>query len=139
LFLDGNKVPAELPRGISEWFIVRTYEEFCDFMVKYTEDNMRFPSIMSLNHDLHKEHFERENNRHPVSPIKYDSYSEKTGKECVEFLIQLSELKQISLNSKVVIHSDNHKGKANMMYILSAYIKNRGHEGVVIEHSWKTR
>jgi hypothetical protein len=74
--LDDLRVPLIL--GIKH---VRNYDEF----VAYIEAN-GVPELVCFDHDLAPEHYPLFENR-PGMKIPYDTYKEKTGRECARYLI----------------------------------------------------
>lgn len=137
LFLDDLREPLDIPKSIDRWYIVKNYKEFCDFIVLYVQDHGEFPHLISLDHDLHTDHYVKESKRRIGAPIMYSQYHEKTGKECAEWLCEYSYNNKIPLNSIINIHSENEMGAGNMRWFLEKYIKQEGYEGIVINNKWK--
>jgi hypothetical protein len=68
-----------------------------------------FPSVISLDHDLHNEHY-----GHLVSPIPYQDFQEKTGYDCLLWLIEFIKGNKLPLPI-LKVHSLNEVGKQNII------------------------
>lgn len=137
LFLDDARVPVDKPSFIDEWRVVKNYKEFCSFIEDYVEKTGALPAIISLDHDLHEEHYTKEMRRNPLSPIFYSSYKEKTGLGCAEWLCNFCENKDIQINGKIALHSDNDKGNSNIEWVVTQFIKKNNWQGTVFKMKWK--
>jgi hypothetical protein len=109
LYLDDVRVP-DAPNCVH----VRNYDEF----VKYLKTH-KMPDVISLDHDLAEEHLpypEEEDIRMETRSIPYETYKEKTGLDCIRYIIDNKlPLKQWD------IHSTNAVGGYKMMDMLFDY------------------
>lgn len=137
LFLDSIKTPIDIPKSIDKWEIVKNYKEFSEFIENYYNTYNKLPKLISLEHDLHTEHFVKESKRIIGRPIMYSQYIEKTGKDCIEWLCEFSYNKKVPINGTINLHSENVMGKTNMRWYLEKYIKQEKYKGIVIELKWK--
>lgn len=133
IYLDDLRTPTE-----GGWVIVRNYEEFIKAV---TEIGLTNIDLISLDHDLGdsamKEYFY---NVSPNYELNYDNISEKTGYDCVKWLINYfydtnpkrvdmkqSEKKKYPIKfPEVVVHSANPIGSANMMGHINNFHMNEG-------------
>ena len=100
-----------------EWVIIRNFEEF-----KEAIDTNGIPNIISYDHDLGDEQY------HPSMYEGQEAYeavatqfTEKTGKECVEYLISKLEG---SPHPRYIIHSQNPVGVQRIEQVIEWYNKN---------------
>ena len=102
-----------------EWVIVRNYEEFVD---KITEIGLENIELISLDHDLGDSAMkEWHKNVYHNYTLNYDNITEKTGMDCVKWLVeQWMEGEPVV---DVFVHSANAVGSGNMM----GYINNFRH------------
>lgn len=84
---------------------VKNYEEFVSYLVN------AMPDAISFDHDLDAEHYDES-----VNP---EDYTEKTGMDCVKFLVELCEKTEQKLPI-CIYHTANPIGKINM----ETYIEN---------------
>jgi hypothetical protein len=105
LYLDDMRVPQIL--GIE---LVRSYDEFTWYL-----QNKPMPELISFDHDLSFEHYPVSENR-PGSVIPYDSYTDKTGYHCAQFIIENG----LPLR-RWAVHSFNVQGKINIEFLLRKY------------------
>ena len=144
IYLDDIRTPNspnnEWIEGIAEWTIVRNYDEFVDVISKAGLENIE---LISLDHDLGdtamKEYF---NNVSPNYTLNYDNITEKTGMDCCKWLVnhfydnhpsridlsrKLKKLFDIEF-PKVLVHSANPIGSANMIGYINNFLMNEGKE-----------
>lgn len=125
LFLDDIRTPEmafHYMRDIiyldRKWIIVRTYDDF----VKYIEAN-GMPDIVSYDHDLADEHYHDDMYKGVAVYAKlYDSFKEKTGKHCLDWLIQKCIDEKLKF-PKWVLHTMNPAGKQAMQGSINTYYK----------------
>lgn len=142
IYLDDVRTPlspnTEWVEGITEWTVVRDYSEFVELIDKTGIENI---DLISLDHDLGdtamKEYFE---NVSPNYTLNYDNIKEKTGYDCCKWLVnyfydlypertlmERSEKKKSEfVFPKIVIHSANPIGSANMMGYINNFLMNEG-------------
>ncbi len=84
---------------------VKDYDEFVGYLIN------KMPDAVSFDHDLADEHYNLDNN--------YEDYKEKTGLDCVKFLVDLCEGTKLKL-PLCIYHTANPVGKINM----ETYIEN---------------
>lgn len=92
-----------------DWVVVRSYAEF----VSVIEKN-GLPYLVSFDHDLATEHYSKD-----TDP---KNYTEKTGMDCVKFLVNYCIENKKSLPAYEV-HSMNPVGKSNMVSYLESYLR----------------
>lgn len=113
LFLDDMRKAPD-----NTWDVVRSYDEF----TQYIEKN-GVPDIISFDHDLGLEHYPIFEENPSAMTIPYETYKEKTGYHCAQWLIQRG-----ILPSKYFVHSMNPVGKKNIEFIMSAAYKHTNQE-----------
>jgi hypothetical protein len=131
IYLDDVRTPVE-----NEWIVVRNYEEF---LSKIKEIGLKNIETISLDHDLGdtamNEYF---NNVSPNFKLDYNNIEEKTGMDCVKWLVNYfydNNPKRLEMNRRdkkdypinfpyVVVHSANPIGSANMMGYLNNFLMN---------------
>lgn len=114
IYLDDVRTPTD-----DSWIVVRNYEEFVE---KITEIGLENIELISLDHDLGdtamKEWHRNVYNNHELN---YDNITEKTGMDCVKWLVE--QWMNGSPVVDVVVHSANAIGSGNM----TGYINNYRH------------
>ena len=144
IYLDDVRTPNspnnEWIEGVTEWTIVRNYEEFVDLVSKTGLENIE---VISLDHDLGdtamEEYF---GNVSPNYTLNYDNITEKTGMDCCKWLINYyydndpleiifsrREKKVLPFPfgfPKVLVHSANPIGSANMTGYINNFLMNEG-------------
>lgn len=115
IYLDDVRTPILK----DEWVIVRNYEEFVD---KITEIGLENIELISLDHDLGDSAMkEWHKNVYHNYTLNYDNITEKTGMDCVKWLV--NEWMEGEPVVDVFVHSANAVGSGNMM----GYINNFRH------------
>jgi hypothetical protein len=116
LYLDDIKIPTEQLSGYEPWHIVRDFREFKKYI---TECGM--PDYISFDHDLDEEHHQQflNNQRSGNQTIDYDSFTEYTGLDCLEWLCsyiynQMAKEDYIRLRN-IGIHDMNPIGAQNLL------------------------
>ena len=142
IYLDDVRTPNspnnEWIEGISEWTVVRSFQEFVDAVIQVGLEGIE---VISLDHDLGdtamKEYFE---NVSPNYQLNYDNIKEKTGMDCCKWIVDYfydtnlgrdlmsrSEKKNEPFPfPKVFVHSANPIGSANMMGYINNFFMNEG-------------
>lgn len=133
LFLDDLRSPhhccAMIPnfRGLykeNDWVIVRSYDEFVSHIKLRWESHKEAPTLISFDHDLGFEHtrfyFENGGHENPPEP-DYDSFIEKTGKDCANWLTFYCETEPGMNFPDYIVHSKNPVGAKNIKSILDQY------------------
>lgn len=133
IYLDDVRTPVA-----DGWNIVRNYDEFVAKVLELGLSNIK---LISLDHDLGdtamSEYFK---NVSPNYELNYDNITEKTGLDCVKWLINhfydtnpkrvnMSRLDKKNYPIKfpeVVVHSANPIGSANMMGYINNFLMNEG-------------
>ena len=119
IYLDGVRTPLPNPstHDAPEWIVVRNYEEFVQ---KVNEIGLENIEVISLDHDLGDSAMKEW--LHGVVrnyEINYDNITEKTGMDCVKWLVnQWMDGKPLV---DVMVHSANAVGAANMMGYINNY------------------
>ena len=116
LYLDDVRTPID-----DGWKVVRNYDEFVAHIQLNGLENYE---LISLDHDLGRsamdEYF---NNVSPNYTLDYSHITEKTGMDCVRWLVNESMIKKIPL-PLIYVHSANPIGSANMMGYINNYLMN---------------
>lgn len=87
------------------WIIVRSYDEFCEF-IKTNE----LPELISFDHDL------------ADYEIEGDKDSERTGKDCLQFLIDFIMDNNLEIPN-ILVHSSNTPGSIRIQGLYDSYKK----------------
>jgi hypothetical protein len=112
IYLDDLRTPKE-----NEWTVVRNYEEFVN---KITEIGLDKIELISLDHDLGDSAMaEWCNNVYHNYTLNYDNITEKTGMDCTKWLVE--QWLNGAPVCKVMVHSANAVGSANMMGYINNY------------------
>jgi len=100
-----------------EWTVVRSYKEF---VAKITEIGLENIELISLDHDLGDSAIkEWQTNVYHNYTLNYDNITEKTGMDCTKWLIE--QWLDGAPVCKVMVHSANAVGSANMMGYINNY------------------
>jgi len=119
IYLDDVRTPTQ-----GNWVLVKTYEEFIDKVKEVGFDNIDY---VSLDHDLGDEAImEYHTNVAPNFKLDYNNIKEKTGLDAAKWLVE----QWMNGNSifKVLTHSANPIGSANIIGYINNYLKNIEHE-----------
>lgn len=134
LFLDDLREPIMCAKKFphladlyndTEWAIVRNYHEFCDIIKERWLTSNEAPALISFDHDLGFEHtrYYFENGGHANPPNPDDAnFTEKTGKDCANWLINFCEDEKMPL-PECVVHSANPVGSQNIASLLAQFKK----------------
>lgn len=120
LYLDDIRDPRNTypTTSNSEWVIARSYDEF----VK-TIETKGMPFLISFDHDLGKEHYIGAS---LGKPIDYSKYTEKTGMDCVKWLVNYC-MDNFAVRFPVCnVHSANPIGAENMTAYIESYERSIG-------------
>lgn len=117
LYLDDIRIPIELPNNVTEWIIVRNYEEFKMVTSDYINKNHKLFDIISFDNDL-----------------GLDSLD---GIECGRWLIEYCIKKNILIDIPITIHSDNIVAVDTLMSMFNTYKKFYKLKSNVFRHKWK--
>lgn len=143
IYLDDIRTPISPNNawvdGIQEWTVVRSYEEFVS---KVNEIGLNNIELISLDHDLGDAAMnEYYNNVSPNYKLDYNNIEEKTGYDAAKFLVNLFySLNENRINMsrsekkrdknfyfpRVVVHSANPIGSANIMGYINNFLMNEG-------------
>lgn len=133
IYLDDVRTPID-----NDWIIVRNYNQFVNTIKELGLNNIK---VISLDHDLGdtamQEYF---NNVSPNFKLDYNNITEKTGLDCVKWLIdhfyelypkrigmKYGEKKEIPIKfPEVYVHSANPIGSGNMMGYINNFLMNEG-------------
>ena len=105
LWLDDMRTP--LDKRIK---VVRSYKEFVAYLEEH-KGKPTFPKLICFDHDLSAEHYPKWDEE-PFR-IPYETYTEKTGKECAEYVVT----NDLPLEF-FTVHSQSPKGRRNIENIL---------------------
>jgi len=115
LFLDDIRLPSDV-RWVKlpecPWTIIRNYSE-CRNTILY----LGIPEFVAYDHDLSDMHY-----GHGLKDdeIDYNKYTEKTGYDCCQFLLNQCNNKGIK-HPPYVVHSMNPVGASNIRKIIDSY------------------
>jgi len=112
IYLDDVRTPID-----KDWIIVRSYDEFVQKINKIGLENIE---LISLDHDLGD--IAMAEWQYGVVKnyiINYDNITEKTGMDCTKWLV--NQWLDGNPVCKVMIHSANAVGSANMMGYINNY------------------
>jgi hypothetical protein len=143
IYLDDIRIPISPNNawvdGIQEWTVVRSYEEFVS---KVNEIGLNNIELISLDHDLGDTAMnEYYNNVSPNYKLDYNNIEEKTGYDAAKWLVNLFySLNENRINMsrsekkrdknfyfpRVVVHSANPIGSANIMGYINNFLMNEG-------------
>jgi hypothetical protein len=124
LFLDNNKTPKDIwnlskspEYAVYNWIVVTDYDSFVQIIT-----DKGLPIRISLSHDLSEEH----RNISDVKEIPYDKFNNKTGYDCIVWLIEYC-IDYNEILPKCKVHSfEKNKGRKNiedMVYKFEKYQK----------------
>jgi hypothetical protein len=125
LYLDDIRTPTTTIPGYKEWVVVRNYKEFVDWISKNG-----IPDLISFDHDLANEHMTDYINQTTAQGYQipdYESYKEKTGLDCAQWLGEYVQKNNAMLNS-VCVHSHNPVGATNIQSYINGLKKHMGWE-----------
>lgn len=112
IYLDDIRTPHD-----PSWVVVRNYEEFVE---KITEIGLANIELISLDHDLgHTAMQEWYTNVSTNYTLNYDNIEEKTGMDCVKWLVE--KWLDGEPVCRVMVHSANAVGSGNMMGYINNY------------------
>lgn len=115
LFLDDIRMPTDV-RWVKlpnvEWTIIRNYSEFRNIIL-----SLGIPEFVAYDHDLADKHYGHGLNG---DEIDYSQYTEKTGYDCCQFLLNQCNNKSIK-HPPYVVHSMNPVGANNIRNIIERY------------------
>jgi len=114
VYLDDVRTPTN---ETGEWVIARSYDEFVE---KINEIGLENIDLISLDHDLGDSAMKEwhTNVAHNYT-LNYNNITEKTGMDCVKWLVE--QWMDGAPVCKVMIHSANAIGSANMMGYINNY------------------
>lgn len=134
IYLDDMRSPND-----KDWLIVRSFHEFVNLINKVGLNNVE---LISLDHDLGDTAMtEYYSNVSPNYMLNYDNIEEKTGYDAAKWLVNLFySLNENRINMsrsekktdknfyfpKVVVHSANPIGSANIMGYINNFLMNEG-------------
>lgn len=119
LFLDDTRKPYDVFKTTinpiyetNDWIVVKSYDEF----IEHIEKN-GLPELISFDHDLSFDHYYEKNQK---GDLEYDSFEEKTGYHCGQWLIEYCTKNNFNL-PKYFVHSANPVGSDNIKKLLSGF------------------
>jgi hypothetical protein len=118
LYLDDLRTPLS-----REWSVVRNFDEFAEFI---ENNDLKNIEVISFDHDLGEsamsEYF---NNTKDSYEIDYSNIEEKTGYDCVKWLIDYIIVNdKFDSVPKMRVHSANPIGAANILGYVNNFYKN---------------
>ena len=112
IYLDDVRTPND-----QFWVVVRNYDEFVNTITEIGLENI---GLISLDHDLgDTAMMEWHTNVARNFTLNYDNIKEKTGMDCTKWLVE--QWMNGAPVCKVMIHSANAIGSANMMGYINNY------------------
>jgi hypothetical protein len=125
LYLDDLRTPTETIPNFEEWYVVRDYKQFVEWINKNG-----LPDYISFDHDLGDEHMEDywKYQFKGIPTIDYDTFTEKTGLDCAKWLVEYVEKNKTNLPRLLGVHSANPIGASNIQNFLNGYKKHIGQE-----------
>jgi len=112
IYLDDIRTPVD-----KNWTIVRDYEQFISNIMYIGLENIE---LISLDHDLGDSAMkEWHKNVYHNYTLDYDNITEKTGMDCVKWLV--NQWMDGAPMVDVIVHSANAIGSANMMGYINNY------------------
>lgn len=131
IYLDDVRTPIN-----ADWIVVRNYDQFVS---KVNELGIENIELISLDHDLGPSAMrEYYNNVSPNYTLDYNNITEKTGYDCLKWLVEQCLNNPPANYPKIVTHSANPVGSANIMGYCNNFYMNVGLEQscirVKIEH-----
>lgn len=113
IIIDGMTLEEASNIPNSEWEIVRSYDEFVNYIRDYG-----VPSVISFDHDLDIEHIMYYYaHTQDTGIIEYGNFKVKTGYHCAQFLVEHCHHNHLKL-PKYFIHSANRYGASNIKKVL---------------------
>jgi len=118
IYLDDNRTPTETPEGY-EWYILRSYDEFTEFITKFYKKNKELPALISLDHDLTPEYIHY-NFEHPGERIvDYKDFKTKSGMHAIIWFVITMDQNNVSFEDTLfAVHDHNELGAQNLMQYL---------------------
>jgi hypothetical protein len=101
-----------------EWVIVRSHQEFVDKITTEFEKG-NWPSLISIDHDLHPEHYEIGENAN-FQKFDYSLITVPTGLQSAEWLIEFCKDNKLEMPAYKV-HSQNTIGRKNITAALESF------------------
>ena len=127
LFLDDFRNPEDCVTYMQtaiytnlEWIIVRNYYAFITII-----QNKGIPNIISFDHDLADQHYDKEIIKGQSYDEIYDLFDEKTGYHCALWLINYCIDNEEEIPNEIFIHSMNPAGSMNIKSLFDSYNKIR--------------
>ena len=112
IYLDDVRTPVD-----KDWIVVRSYDEFVE---KINEIGLENIELISLDHDLGDSAIDEwKRNVYTNYTIDYNNITEKTGMDCIKWLV--NEWMNGKRIVDVVVHSHNAIGSGNMMGYINNY------------------
>ena len=131
IWLDDTRIPIYY---LNLWIITTNYDEFVREVEKIGLQNI---DLISLDHDLGDSAMEEFFKNTAINhQINYNNIKEKTGYDAAKWLINYSLDKNIPLPEKVLTHSANPVGAANIMGIINNYLRSQGLPQTCVRTKW---
>ena len=112
IYLDDVRTPVD-----KDWIVVRSYDEFVE---KINEIGLENIELISLDHDLGDSAIDEwKRNVYTNYTIDYNNITEKTGMDCIKWLV--NEWMNGKRIVDVVVYSHNAIGSGNMMGYINNY------------------
>jgi len=125
LYLDDVRTPIETLPNYEPWNVVRNYDEFTKWIIENG-----IPDLISFDHDLAEEHMNDYYSQFAKQGFQipeYETYKEKTGMDCANFVVEYSQKMNVPLKG-CCVHSHNPVGSKNIQEFLNGFKKHMGWE-----------
>lgn len=139
IYLDDIRTPDEIPPVISDWIVVRSYEEFTKTFNEFYKEYKQLPKLISLDHDLTGEMMEHYFANPIGTAIEYDKLKDKTGMHVAKWICEVCKLNNIKLDNYIAVHSANPVGSMNIQGYINYFKKSQGLEENCFKNSWKIK
>lgn len=123
LYLDDVRTPTETIPGFHPWNVVRNYDEFVEHIKKFG-----IPDLISFDHDLAREHqddYYKQFLENGFQNPDYESYKEKTGMDCANFVAEYCQKMNVPLKG-CCVHSHNPVGAKNIQSFINGFHRHMG-------------
>lgn len=117
IYLDDVRTPKD-----PNWVVVRNYDEFVSVIENEGLENI---DLISLDHDLGDSAMdEYYRNVQPNFLLDYSNITEKTGYDCIKYIVNKLLDNPMETPPNIVVHSANPIGSSNIMGYYNNYLMN---------------
>lgn len=133
LYLDDVRTPNQNLEGYEPWAVVRSFDEFTNWIKTHG-----VPEYISFDHDLADEHMKDwyRNQARGNHTIEYQTFKEKTGLDCLMYLVDKAQTDEANRTNAVFpkhinVHSANPIGARNIASLASNFAKHMAFDTTV--------